>query len=291
MDEERRMIRNCACSIKKNGMKYICSILLTLILCAACCVIYTDAVYASDEAGDLSGAASGWIRDEAGLLSESEEEELEEKSQQICNEHGISAVIVTTNRYTGSDILDWEETIFAQQKLGAGEHESCLMLGISMAERDWGITAFGDAEEIFGSYSREKIGGEVLDDLSDGDYYGAFDTYLDMADQFMKDAEGGTIYSSSNPYRARINIVYIIIGSFAVSLIVSVIVVVSWKRKMNTKVLQSGAGDYLRRESFRLTERSDIFLYHTVRRTRRQKNENHGSGSMHSSGHGTRGKF
>lgn len=244
---------------------------------------------ASEEAS--AAPAQGWIQDGAGLLTETEEERLEEKSREILSEYGISVVILTTERFEGSDILDWERRLFAEQSLGRGGSGSSLILGVSMAERDWGITAYGEAERIFGAYGRERIGEEILDALSDGDYYDSFDTFLDMADTFMSDAGEGKLYSESNHYRKRLNPAAVILGAAVLSFVVSLLVVLSWKRGMNTRVLQNGAGAYLKRGSFRLTNRSDIFLYHTVNRTRRQKNENHRSGSMRSAGNGTKGKF
>lgn len=236
--------------------------------------------------------AGGWIQDGAGLLTEREEEKLEEQSGEILSEYGISVVIVTTNRFEGYDILDWERKLFAEKEFGAGEDNSSLMLGISMAERDWGITAYGRAEQIFGAYGRETIGEEILDDLSNGDYYDSFAVFLDMADRFLADARKGKIYSESNHYRKPVNPIAAVFGAAAVSFIVSLAVVLVWKRGMNTRVLKSGAGDYLRKGSFHLTNRSDLFLYHTVNRTRRQKNKSHSSsGRMHSSGNGTKGKF
>lgn len=266
--------------------------LVMLIVCVSLCV--RGQVYASETYGD-NPDENGWILDEAGLLTDSEEEALEEQSEQIFSKYGVSAVIVTTNRFEGSDILDWERRLFAEKGLGAGEKNSGLMLGISMAERDWGITAYGEAESIFGAYSRETIGGEVLEYLSDGDYYDAFCTYLDMTDIFLADAREGKIYSEAEPYKKKWNPVIIILGSFAVSFVVSLIIVATWKKAMNTRVLQNNAGAYLEQGSFMLTNRSDIFLYHTVNRSRRQKENRSssggGGGSMHSSGNGTRGKF
>lgn len=262
-------------------------LLFVLLLCVS---LFPGFEAAASEEAPVT-PAEGWVQDGAGLLTESEEEKLEEKCRKILTEYGISTVIVTTDRFEGYDILDWERKLFAEQSLGAGEDGSSLILGISMAERDWGITAYGDAERIFGAYSKETIGGKILDDLSDGYYYDAFDTFLDMTDIFMADAGEGEIYSESNHYRERIHPAVIVLGAAALSFVVSLIVVLSWKKAMNTRILQNSAGAYLRRESVRLTNRSDIFLYHTVNRTKRQKQSSHSSGSMRSSGNGTKGKF
>lgn len=263
-------------------------ILLSLMLLCASVIVTAGSFACASEASEGSEATeSGRVTDGAGLLSESEETDLEEKSEQIYEKYGVSVVIITTEQYEGEDILDWERTLYASQ---SAENGDCLMLGVSMAERDWGMTAYGDAERIFSAYSRETIGEAVVEKLSEGDYAEAFDTYLDMAEQFLEDGAEGVIYSSSHPYREKWNIGLIIIGSFVVSLVISALIVVSWKRKMNTKMLQNSAGAYLKDGRAELTGRSDVFLYHTVSRTRRQKNNNSG-GSMHSSGNGTSGKF
>lgn len=285
----------------RNGRQGRRKIYLVLFayMCLCICFIPSYEGKASEDSSDEAAVpkeasaspAEGWVRDGAELLTESEEEKLEEKSREILSEYGVSTVIITTDRFEGSDILDWERKLFEEESLGEGDKNSSLMLGISMAERDWGITAYGEAERIFGAYVREKIGEEILDDLSDGDYYDAFDTYLDMADIFMADAREGKIYSESNHYKERINPVLVILGAAVLSFVIALIVVLSWKKGMNTRVLQDSAGAYLQQGSFRLTNRSDIYLYHTVNRTRRQKQENHSSGSMHSSGNGTSGKF
>lgn len=270
-------------NVKKRG-----GILLAVFLLCVCVLPGYEGM-ASEELKTVP--AEGWIQDGAGLLTEREEEKLEERSGELLSEYGISVVIVTTDRFEGYDILDWERKLFEEKDLGAGEDNSSLILGISMAERDWGITAYGRAERIFGAYGRETIGEEILDDLSDGDYYDSFSAFLDMADQFLADAETGKIYSESNHYRKPVNPIAAVLGAAAASFAVSLTVVLLWKKGMNTRVLQNNAGAYLRRGRFHLTNKSDLFLYHTVNRTRRQKNESHSSGGMHSSGNGTKGKF
>lgn len=50
--------------------------------------------------------------------------------------------------------------------------------------------------------------------------------------------------------------------------------------------------EYLKEGSFYLSNRSDLFLYHTVSRTKRpESNSSSGGGSMHSDSSGTSGKF
>lgn len=241
--------------------------------------------------GEAVEASEGkWVMDGAGLLTEEEVEALDAVCEQICEKHSVSAPIITTKDFGGGDIKEWQRKVFREYDLGVGADDSGILLAVSMAERDWGIVAFGSAQEAFTTYGREKIGGQVVDYLSDGEYYEAFSAYLKLADEFLTEAEKGEPYSESHRFQEGWRIPLIIGVSFVISLIVSLIVVMSWKKSMNTRVRQETAGAYLTPGSFSLSESSDRFLYHTVSRTKRQK-ENSGSGGMHSDSSGTSGKF
>ena len=168
------------------------------------------------------------------------------------------------------------------------------MLAISMAERDWGLVGFGAAQAAFTTYGRERLGEKILDDLSDGEFYDAFDRYVSMADDYLAAAEKGEPYTEDHPYGEGWRIPLIVGVSFLLSFSVSFGVVLSWKRSMNTRVSRDGAMEYMKADSFHLFNRSDRFLYHTVTRTKRQT-ESHsdsgGSSGMHSNSSGTSGKF
>lgn len=252
----------------------------------ACVVLFSSAV----PSGVVEAEGGTWVMDGAGLLTDEEEETLNAVCEQICEEHGISAPIITTGNFGGGDIKDWQRKIFREYDLGVGEDGSGILLAVSMAERDWGIVTFGSAQEAFTTYGREKIGAQVVDYLSDGEYYEAFSTYLRLVDEFLTEAENGEPYSESHRYQEGWRIPLIVAVSFVISLIISLIVVMSWKKSMNTRVRQNSAGAYLTPGSFALSESSDRFLYHTVSRTKRQK-ESSGSGGMHSDSSGTSGKF
>ena len=81
----------------KNREKARGMLLAALCLCMS---LFPGAVAsASEEVPAFS--AEGWIQDGAGLLTEEEEEKLEEKCGEILSEYGISVLIVTTNSFDG----------------------------------------------------------------------------------------------------------------------------------------------------------------------------------------------
>lgn len=235
----------------------------------------------------------GWVQDDAGLLTLQEEEELEAECGRLFQAHGAGVYIVTTPDFGGGDIKDWQRRIFSQYDLGADSGGSGVMLAISMAERDWGLVGFGAAQEAFSTYARERLGSMILDDLSDGEFYKAFSGYLSMADDCFAAAEKGKPYTEQHRYREGWRFPVIIGAAFLLSLGVSAGVVMSWKKGMNTRVRQKGAMEYLKAGSFYLSNQSDLFLYHTVSRTQRPKQDtsSSGGGSMHSDSSGTSGKF
>ncbi len=236
---------------------------------------------------------AGWVQDDAGLLSSEEEDALEKECARVSEVHGMGVYIVTTQDFGGGDIKNWQRQIFAEYGLGADCADSGVMLAISMAARDWGLVGFGEAQGAFTTYGRERMGELILDDLSDGEFYDAFARYVSMADDYLTAYGEGKPYTEDHHYGEGWRIPLIIGVSFLLSLTVSLIIVLTWKKSMNTRVRRDGALEYMREGSFRLSNRTDRFLYHTVSRTERQKESSSGSGSggMHSDSSGTSGKF
>lgn len=252
-------------------------------------------VLAADSDLSVSGEdAVGFVQDDAGLLTAEEVKALEEECTEIVKRYHTSAYIITTPDFGAGDIKDWQREIFAGNSLGAESSGSGVMLAVSMAGRDWGLVGFGTAQEAFTTYGRELIGERILEDLSDGEYYDAFSRYLSMADDYLAAAEKGKPYTEDHPYGQGLRIPVIIGVSFLLSFAVSLGIVMSWKKSMNTRVPQEGAMEYMKEGSFRLYNRTDQFLYHTVSRTKRPEKTQSGSGSgsrTHSDRSGTSGKF
>ena len=68
----------------------------------ACVVLFSSAV----PSGVVEAEGGTWVMDGAGLLTDEEEETLNAVCEQICEEHGISAPIITTGNFGGGDIKD-----------------------------------------------------------------------------------------------------------------------------------------------------------------------------------------
>lgn len=274
-------------------------LLMALALILTACLILPFNVSLTVSASD---SQTGFVFDEADLLSEEETSELNELSADLSSRHNMGISIIVVEDYTTyqagqtyNDIKDWQRAMFNTGSFSYGQSEDGIMLAISMEDRDWGIVTFGSAQDTFPSDIRERIGSQLISKLSDDDYYGAFTDYLTLADGYLTAEENGGNYSGEDVYTSSdasgdtIDLPIIIGSSFLFSLIVSLIIVLVWKKGMNTIVRQDNAGAYLKQDSVTLTTQSDLFLYHTISRTQRQQ-ENHSS-DMHSDYSGTSGKF
>lgn len=270
-----------------------------VFLCMAVLCIAGFAVWGQIGMSYVSAAGNtpnfqGWVQDDAGLLTSEEEEDLERECARVSEQYNTGVYIITTPDFGGGDIKDWQSRIFTEYGLGTDTKGSGVMLAISMAERDWGLVGFGKAQEAFTTYGRERLGEKILSDLSDGEFFDAFEKYVSMAEDYLTAAEKGKPYTEDHPYGEGWRIPLIIGVSFLLSFGVSLGVVLSWKKSMNTRVLRDGAMEYMRADSFQLYNQTDRFLYHTMTRTKRQTENNSSSGGssgMHSNSSGTSGKF
>lgn len=270
---------------------------MIILLAAVFCVISGGAMpgnqsFAGEHAIDVFGADTGMVLDKADLLTDDEEEKLEQQCGEILGQYGISVPIVTTPDVINGDIKEWIRSQYETYDIQSAGGNGSLMLAVSMGSRAWGIVGFGTAQDVFNTYSRERIGSIVAEKLSDGDYYKAFEKYLSMTEEFLEAAEDGKPYSEANEYKESVNVFLIVGISFIISFVVSLIILLVWRSGMNTRVRQNTAGAYLVEDSFRLTGSSDLFLYRTVNRTRRNHDNGQNSGGgMHSDHSGTSGRF
>ena len=280
---------------KKAASGLLCMIVFVIsgAFSVICPGMFCMAGIAEVSAAGTAPEFTGWVQDDASLLSSEEEDALEKECARVSEVHGMGVYIVTTQDFGGGDIKNWQRQIFTEYGLGADCADSGVMLAISMAARDWGLVGFGEAQGAFTTYGRERMGELILDDLSDGEFYDAFARYVSMADDYLTAYEEGKPYTEDHHYGEGWRIPLIIGVSFLLSLAVSLVIVLTWKKSMNTRVRRDGALEYMREGSFQLSNRTDRFLYHTVSRTRRQKESSSGSGSggMHSDHSGTSGKF
>ena len=260
--------------------KKITAILFTLVLCL-CTVIPTFA-------DNTDGFTDEYhrVNDLADILTDGEEADLLAKLDEISLRQKADITVATVDSLGDYDTAtEFADDFYDYCKYGYGESRDGILLLISMEGRDWAISTCGFGITAFTDAGIEYIAEEIKPDLSDGNYSAAFNTYADLCDEFITKAKNGMPYDKGNLPRKPLSVIWIPI-SIAAGVLLALIIVGIMKSKLKTVRSQATANSYMENGSLAVTESSDLFLYHTVTRIKREKESSSGS-STHTSSSGT----
>lgn len=205
--------------------------------------------------------------DYADVLSDSEEEKLMNKLDEISNRQKFDVAVVTvldTNNMTPSAFAD---DYFDYNGFGFGDNHDGAVLVIDMGSRNMWISGCGRGEENINSDVIDKMGDEMESDLSSGNYYNAINTYADMCDE----------YCNGPGYNWFFGIAISLVIGFVIAFIATGVM----KGQLKSVRFKAEANDYLVPGSLNITSSRDMFLYRNV--TRRAKPKDTSSGSHTSS--------
>ena len=224
--------------------KRILSFMTILILCLGLAV--------PAFAEETEGFANEYPRviDNAELLSADERELLTSKLDEISTRQKVDVTVATTDTLDGLTVSDYAERFYESHNYGYGPDKDGTILLISMEDHDWYMATYGYAITAFTDAGIQYIGEEMTGDLSDGDFVAAFDTF---ADEWIP-------------------------ISLVAGIVLSLIVVGTMKSKLKTVRFQAAANNYVKAGSMNLTESRDIFLYNTMTKTKKEKNDSHSGG-------------
>ncbi|MGN0307554.1 MAG: TPM domain-containing protein [Lachnospiraceae bacterium] len=226
--------------------------------------------------------------DMADLLSESEEKELLSQLNEISERQKLDTVVVTVNTLDGKTPMEYADDFYDYNGYGFGEENDGILLLVSMEDRDWWISTTGYGITVFTDAGIDYIAESFLPKLSDGDYATAFMTYAQLCDEFITQAKNGPSYDNGNlpkiPFDFGLNLIIAIV----VGLVVAFITTSIMKGQLKSVRFKATATDYLKRDSMKITQSKDLFLYKNVSRSERPKeSSSSGGSSTHTSSSGS----
>lgn len=236
--------------------------------------------------------------DQADLLSDDEETRVRQELDVISNEMMFDIVVVTVDSTEGQDIQDFADDYYDYNGYGFGEDYDGAILVINMEEREWYISTCGYGIVAMPSEDIDYIAEEFLLFLSAGEYQEAFLAFAESCQVYVNDArEMGLEYDEEYyeeyydeyydeevvaPVEEKDSVIEIIgklIACLGVGFVLAFIPMMIMKGKMKTVELKAEAHDYLVPNSRKLTVSRDRFMYHTVNRVAKPKdNPNRSSG-------------
>ena len=226
------------------------------------------------------------VVDRANLLSDSEEKALTEKLNEISERQEFDVVIVTVYTTGGRTAEEFAVDYYDYNGYGYGDDKDGALLLVNMGEREWYISTTGYGEAAMNDAGLKYMEEQFRPMLTDGDYAGAFDTFAKLCDDFVRQARTGEPYTRFTLPHEALSLIWIPL-SLLVGLIVALISVSSMKSKLKTVRRQAAANSYIRDGSMNLTVARDTFLYRSVVRRPKPKNNGGSGGGSHRGSSGT----
>ena len=236
------------------------------------------------------------VVDVYGLLSEEQEEALNELAEGYSAQYECDIILIVTTDTEGYDVESYTEAVYHHYQYGWGEERSGVILLLSMEGRDYDLAAYGYGNVAFTDYGKTWLMDDVLPYLGKNDWYNAFRKYIDLSADYLRQARegnpvdyygggkddpwgGGPDYPTRSGFYVSGQTVLI---ALIAGLIPAGITVLIMRAKMKSARLQTQADSYA--AGLQLRDRQDRFINKTVSRVRRDTDSGGRSGG---GGHGT----
>lgn len=239
-------------------------------------------INAAPASAELSGCYRQSVSDDTaalydldGSLSEAEEKELFPMMTELVREMGFSVCVVISDNVgeskTDAQVIDYAD-LYLENFCGI-DGDGILLLINNDTKYDW-ISTSGCCIDIFSDRDIERIFDYFYDDLKDGNYYNAVNSFCKSLKRYSENDSGSASLG---------DLLGLVVMSAAWWLFIPVIFTISFvyniKKRYELRP-QKGAGNYLVTDSIHYSEeKKDTFIRSYVRV------ESSSSGSRSSSGH------
>ena len=240
--------------------------------------------------------AETFVYDTANILTAEEWNELDAAAKEVSLKHGCGVYVAVFDDMTAYDyhnIETFAEAVYEQWSLGIGEDRNCVILVMSMADRDYDICAHGDAAHTaFTDYGKEVLADEFLDDFRNNDWAAGYRDFILQADYMLDRSESGDPIDVPE-YRGYDPTLGERIGKSApigviIGIVIAFIYAGSLKKKMKSAKIAREASAYISPQGVRMQDAQDMFTHTTVTRQHIERDSGsrggHGGTSVNSGG-------
>lgn len=142
-------------------------------------------------------AVEGFISDEGTLLTDAQIELLDEHSAVVAAHHNFGVYVVTVDTVSG-ELRDYGYQIYRERGMGIGEDRAGVLLVHSAVEREYYmIFPTSEHKSIFTESGLDDLEISIVSYLRADDFYGAYDTFIAMIDDYL------CAYEEGNPVGAE----------------------------------------------------------------------------------------
>lgn len=211
--------------------------------------------------------------DDADLLTNSEERKLTKQLDRVSEEYEVDILILTIDSIEPYSADQFIEFFYDENNCGYGENRDGVLLMVAMNEREYRILSNGIGADAISSADIEDIGDSVAYYLSDGEYAEAFDCFIDECEYQINGEINGF------PFEFMKNLLI----SLGIGLVVAFITIAVLTGQLKSVRKQVGATEYTKPGSMQLTRSSDLYLYRTINRVKKESDSSRSSSYSSSS--------
>lgn len=231
------------------------------------------------------------MNDSAGVLTEDEDNELEDALEELSLRQSFDVTIATIESLESVDYDSMEayaDELYDFCQFGYGPEMDGVLL-VSVGDRKWHISTCGYGITAFTDAGIQYLGQQMTPFMADGDYAGAFRTFVQWSDTYIDAARAGHPYDVNNLPREPLSLMYLFLA-LGIGLVLAWVVVSVMKSQLRSVAFQENAASYVREGSMNLTNSRELFLYRNVQRTKHveeRDSDSSGGSSTHTSSSGT----
>ena len=231
------------------------------------------------------------MNDSAEVLTEDEDNELEDALEELSLRQSFDVTIATIESLESVDYDSMEayaDDLYDFCQFGYGPEMDGVLL-VSVGDRKWHISTCGYGITAFTDAGIQYLGQQMTPFMADGDYAGAFRTFVQWSDTYIDAARAGHPYDVNNLPREPLSLMYLFLA-LGIGLVLAWVVVGVMKSQLRSVAFQENAASYVREGSMNLTNSRELFLYRDVSRTEHveaKDSDSSGGSSTHTSSSGT----
>lgn len=229
------------------------------------------------------------VYDDADLLTQEEEEELQERAAALGEKLSLDVVIVTTNDAEGKTATEYADDFFDYNGFGyEKEMGSGILYLIDMDNRQSTISTSGTAIDRYSDREQDVWQDALLEYLKSGDYYGACQEFLDGVERYEAYPSAGAQEAvtagqerMADNYTPKKLMVRLGISLAVAALVVGIMA-------FSTQRMSGAAGRYYQKGAVDIRRKQDRFTHTTVvtRKIERNTSSSGGGSSSHTSSSG-----
>lgn len=225
---------------------------------------------------EASVASQGTVFDQASLLTSDEVKALNTTLKRLRNTFDIDIVIVTAEN-TGST-SNYAERFYDHNGFGSNG----ILLLYCPDIREAYIDTVGECRRTFGKTAQNEIFDALTPYIRSDDYFGAFEQFTKYCEnKLYSDRASTAVGAPKHKWYFTV-----LLGAVAIGIIIGFISVFVMRAKLKSVKFNDCADNYVTDGSLDIAVRRELYLYRTVTKTARPKQNSASSGGNRHSGSG-----